>query len=52
MNVCFSMSNQLEICYKSCGNYILTLQKLPDTITNESRSGVSVELNFVNGLEM
>jgi hypothetical protein len=33
--------NKQEICYKSCDNYLLTLQKLHDTITNESRSDVS-----------
>ena len=27
--------------FKSCGNYIVVLQKLLDTITNESRSDVS-----------
>ena len=26
--------------YKSCGNYIVTLQKLSDTVTNESRYSV------------
>ena len=29
-----------DLCYKSCGNYIVTMTKLPDTITNESRTGI------------
>ena len=29
-----------DLCYKSCGNYIVTMKKLPDTVTNESRKDV------------
>ena len=29
-----------SMCYKSCGDYIVTMKKLPDTITNESRKGI------------
>ena len=29
-----------DLCYKSCGDYIVTMKKLPDTITNESRKGI------------
>ena len=29
-----------DICYKSCGDYIVTMKKLPDTVTNESRKDV------------
>ena len=28
------------LCYKSCGSYIVTMQKRPDTVCNESREGV------------
>jgi antitoxin component YwqK of YwqJK toxin-antitoxin module len=31
----------METVYKSCGNYIVTLTKLPDTITNENRDSVN-----------
>lgn len=30
----------METVYKSCRNYIIYLQKLPDTITNEGRNGI------------
>lgn len=33
-----------NIVWKSCGNYIVTLQKLPDSITNESRKSIAVSL--------
>ena len=29
-----------DLCYKSCGEYIVTMKKLPDTQTNESRKDV------------
>ncbi len=29
-----------DMCYKKCGDYIVTMKKLPDTRTNESRSNV------------
>jgi antitoxin component YwqK of YwqJK toxin-antitoxin module len=31
----------MEICYKSCGEYIVSLAKLNDTITNESRNDIA-----------
>ena len=34
-----------DLCYKSCGDYIVTMKKLPDTVTNESRKGVSDPLH-------
>ena len=34
-----TMSNT-DLCYKSCGDYIVTMKKLPDTVTNESRKDV------------
>ncbi len=35
------MSNPYsDMCYKKCGNYIVTMKKLPDTRTNEIRSDV------------
>ena len=29
-----------DLCYKSCGDYIVIMKKLPDTICNESRKGI------------
>jgi antitoxin component YwqK of YwqJK toxin-antitoxin module len=33
--------NDKKYVYKTCGNYIVVLEKLPDTITNENRFNVS-----------
>jgi antitoxin component YwqK of YwqJK toxin-antitoxin module len=33
--------NDKKYVYKTCGNYIVVLEKLEDTITNENRSNVS-----------
>ena len=35
-----SSSSSSSQCYKKCGDYIVTMKKLPDTITNESRRNV------------
>ena len=35
--ICMS---DIDFCYKSCGDYIVTMKKLPDTMTNESRKGI------------
>ena len=32
--------SESDLCYKSCGNYIVTMKKQVDTICNESRAGV------------
>ena len=38
---CMSYSGLgLCLCYKSCGNYIITMKKLPDTICNECRKDI------------
>ena len=34
--------SDIDLCYKSCGDFIVTMKKLPDTVTNESRK----EINF------
>lgn len=34
-----------RLCYKSCGNYIVTMKKLPDTICNESRNNIVDPIN-------
>jgi len=33
--------NDKKYVYKTCGDYIVVLEKLPDTLTNENRSNVS-----------
>ena len=32
--------SDIDLCYKRCGDYIVTMKKLPDTICNESRKGI------------
>jgi antitoxin component YwqK of YwqJK toxin-antitoxin module len=39
--ICRKYISDPTYVFKSCGNYIIVLQKLPDTITNESRSEIS-----------
>ena len=34
-----------DLCYKSCGEYIVTMKKLSDTICNESRKGIIDQLH-------
>jgi hypothetical protein len=33
--------NDTKYVYKTCGNFIVVLEKLEDTLTNENRSNVS-----------
>ncbi len=35
-----NINTDTDLCYKKCGNYIVKMKKLPDTRTNETRTGV------------
>jgi len=41
IDICCKYICDSTYVFKSCGNYLVVLEKLPDTITNESRSDIS-----------
>ena len=41
VSACSEYIGDPKYVFKSCGKYIVVLEKLPDTITNESRSNIS-----------